>query len=112
MLHLIYCRPKGEKLFGDIRRYGMLYVGKGEKKKSAPAKSLPPDQKSLAMKILRAHLVSHSYVKCLDCNYQSLHPLSDGWIFLMVVYNPFGMKGHRYLMKIKFKIISEKKVSC
>ena len=34
----------------------MLYVGKG-KKKFAPAKSLMPDQKSLTMKILRAHLI-------------------------------------------------------
>ena len=32
------------------------------------------------MKILRAHLVSHSWVNCLDCNYQSFDPLSNGWI--------------------------------
>ena len=34
------------------------------------------------MKILRAHLVSHSLVNCLDYNYQSLDPLSNGWIFV------------------------------
>ena len=59
----------------------MLYVGKG-KKKFAPTKSLPPDQKPLTNKILRAHLVSHGWVNCLDFNYQSLDPLSNGWIFV------------------------------
>ena len=44
---------------------------KKQKKKFTPTKSLPPDQKSLTMKILRAHSVSHSWVNCLDCNYQS-----------------------------------------
>ena len=34
------------------------------------------------MKILRAHLFSHGWVNCLDCNYQSLDPLSNGWIFV------------------------------
>ena len=47
-----------------------------------PTKSLPPDQKSLTMKILRAHLVSYNWVNCLDCNYQLLDPLSNGWIFV------------------------------
>ena len=52
------------------------------KKKFAPTKSLPADQKFLTIKILRAHLVSHSWVNCLDCNYQSLDPLSNDWIFV------------------------------
>ena len=52
------------------------------KKKFTPTKSVPPDQKSLTMKIIRAHLVSHSWANCLDCNYQSLDPLSNGWIFV------------------------------
>ena len=30
----------------------------------------------------------------------------------MVLYKPFGMKGRRYLVKGKFKIISKKKVRC
>ena len=64
MLHAIYNRPKREKSPGDTR-YAMLYIGKDEKKKFAPTKSLPPDQKSLTMKILRAHLVSHSWINCL-----------------------------------------------
>ena len=66
VLHIIYSRPKQEKS--------------------------PPDQKSLAMKILRAHLVNSS--------------------LSMVLYNLSGMKGRRYLVKSKFKIISEKKVRC
>ena len=43
---------------------------------------MPPDQKPLTMKTLRAHLVSHSRVSCLDCDYQSLDSLSNGWIFV------------------------------
>ena len=68
-------------------------VGKGEKKKFAPTKSLPPDPKSLTMKILRAHLVSHSWVNCLDCNYQSLDPLSNGWIFVDGALQPLWYEG-------------------
>ena len=50
VLHIIYNCPKQEKS-PEHSRYSMLYVGKG-KKKFAPTKSLPPDQKSLTMKIL------------------------------------------------------------
>ena len=91
VLHVIYNRPKREKSPGD-RRYAMLYAGKG-KKKFAPTKSLPPDQKSLTMKILRAHLVSHSWVNCLDCNYQSLDPPSNGWIFVNGALQPLWYEG-------------------
>ena len=45
------------------------------------------------MKILRAHLVSHSWVNCLDCNYQSLHPLSNGWIIVAGALQPLWYKG-------------------
>ena len=44
------------------------------------------------MKILRAHLVSHSWVNCLDCNYQSLDPLSIGWIFVTAALQPLWYK--------------------
>ena len=72
VLHIIYNRPKREK---NTWRCCML-------EKAKKTKPLPPDQKSLTMKILRAQLVSHSWVNCLDCNYQSLYPLSNGWIFV------------------------------
>ena len=91
MLHAIYNRPKREKSPGDTR-YAMLYIGK-EKKKFAPTKSLPPDQKSLTMKILRAHLVSHSWINCLDCNYKSLDPLSNGLIFVDGDLQPLWYEG-------------------
>ena len=70
VLHVIYNRPKREKSPGNIAMRCCM-LEKAKKKKFAPTKSLPPDQKSLTMKILRAHLVSHSWVNCLDCNYQS-----------------------------------------
>ena len=50
---------------------------KRQKNPFSPTKSLPPDQKSLTMKILRAHLVSHSWVNCLDCNYHLIF-----WVML------------------------------
>ena len=40
------------------------------------------------MKILQAHLVSHSWVNCLDCNYQSLDPLRNSWIFVVGALQP------------------------
>ena len=64
VLHVIYNCPKRETSPGDIE--------KAKKRKFAPTKPLQPDQKSLTMKILRAHLVSHSWVNCLDCNSQSV----------------------------------------
>ena len=47
-------------------------------------------QKSLTMKIMRAHLVSHS---CVDCKYQSLDPLSNGWIFVDGGYQSLWYEG-------------------
>ena len=45
------------------------------------------------MKILRAHLVSHSLVNCLDYSYQSLDPLSNGWIFVDGALQPLWYEG-------------------
>ena len=71
----------------------MLYIGKSEEKKFTPTKLLPSDQKSLTMKILRADLVSHSWINCLDCNYQSFDPLSNGWIFVDGALQSLWYKG-------------------
>ena len=48
----------------------MFENAKKKKKKFAATKSLLPDQKSLTIKIFGTHLVSHSWVNCLDYNYQ------------------------------------------
>ena len=45
------------------------------------------------MKTLRAHLVSHTWVNCLDCNYQSLDPLSNSWIFFDGALQPLWYEG-------------------
>ena len=66
---------------------------KRRKKTFAPKKSLPPYQKSWTMKILRAHVVSHSWVTCLDCNYQSLDPLWNSWIFVDGALQPLWYEG-------------------
>ena len=75
VLNVIDNRPKREKSPGDT------VCQKREKKRFVPTKSLQPDQKSFIMKIVRANLVSHTWVNCLNCTYQSLDPLSNGWIF-------------------------------
>ena len=45
------------------------------------------------MKILRTHLVSYNWVNCLDCNYQLLDPLSNGWIFVGGAVQPLWYEG-------------------
>ena len=93
ILHIIYNRPEWEKSPGDCR-YAMLYVGKGEKRKFSATKLLPPDQKSLNMKILRANLICHGWVNCLNCNYQSLDPLCYGWIYKDEMLKPLWYEGN------------------
>ena len=91
VLHVIYNRQKREKSPRDLKA----------KKKFAPTKSLRPDQKSLTMKILRAHLVSHSWVNCQSfdlvshswVNCQSFDPLSNGWIFVDGALQPRWYEG-------------------
>ena len=90
-------------------RFAMLYVAKGERKKFAPTKSLPPDHKSLTMKTLWAYLVSLSWGNCLDCHL--IFCVMAGFLSMMF-YNIFGIKGRRNLVKSKLSIISEKKVRC
>ena len=65
---------------------------KKKKKKIASKTSMPPDQKSLTMKILRAQLVSHSWVNCPDCNWV-IWFLSNGWIFVDRALQPLWYEG-------------------
>ena len=93
ILHATYNRPKREKTPEDSR-YAMLFVGKGKKKKFASTKSLPPDQKSLDMKIMRVNLISHSWANCLDPHYEQLDPCSYGWKFEDEVLQPLWYHGY------------------
>ena len=61
VLQVIYNRPKKEKTPGESR-YQMLFTGKGSKKKFSSTKSIPPDQSSMKMKMLRSTFVSHTMV--------------------------------------------------
>ena len=51
-LNIVYNRPKREKTPGESR-YTRLFVKKGKKKVFVQTKQLPPDERSLRMKILR-----------------------------------------------------------
>ena len=66
----------------------------------------------LTMKILQAHLVNHSWVDCLNVTISHLILWVMAGFLSMVLYNLFGMKGRRYLVKSKLKIIFEEKVRC
>ena len=91
VLHVIYNLPKQENHLEIVSmRCCMLEKAK---KKFEPTKPLPPDQKSLTMKILRAHLVGHSWVNCLDYSYQSLDILSNGWVFVDGALQPLWYEG-------------------
>ena len=57
-LHIVYNRLKREKTPGE-GRYAMLFVKKGKKKVFVQTKQLPPDKRSLRMKILRANYISY-----------------------------------------------------
>ena len=71
----------------------MLFVGKGRNKKFPSTKALPPDSKSLEMKIKRSNLVCHGWVNCLNSNYEHLDPLLFGWRFENDVLCPFWFDG-------------------
>ena len=92
ILHIIYNRPESEKSPGDSR-YAMLFVGKGEKREFSATRLLPPDQKSLNMKILRANLICHGWVNCLNNTYHSLDPSHYGWIDNGKLFTPFWFEG-------------------
>ena len=63
------------------------------KKKVCTYKITAARSKVLNYEILRAHLAGHSWVNCLDCNYQSLDPLSNGWIFVDGALQPLCYEG-------------------
>ena len=71
----------------------MLFIGKGRNKKFAPITSLPPDEKSLEMKIMRAHFVSHGWINCLNPQYETLDPCEYGWKFEDEVLVPLWFHG-------------------
>ena len=50
VLYIVYDRPKRKKTPGESR-YAILFVRKGKKKVFLQAKQLPPDERSLCMKI-------------------------------------------------------------
>ena len=52
---------------------------KGKKKKYPSSKAIPPDQKSLKMKILRVSFIAFSIVSGLNGEYVPLNPAEKGW---------------------------------
>ena len=65
VLHIVYNLPKREKTPGESK-YAMLFVKKGKKKVFIQTKQLPPDKRSLRMKLLRANYISYGWENCLN----------------------------------------------
>ena len=53
----------------------MLFVKKGKKKLFVQEKQLPPDERSLRMKILSANYISYDWEKCLNQHFEIPNPL-------------------------------------
>ena len=92
VIHIIYNRPNHERTPGDSR-YAMLFVKRGNKKVFASTKTLIPDVDSLTMKIKRANLVAHSWINCLNSEYEGLDPLLYGWNFDNDALSPIWYNG-------------------
>ena len=71
----------------------MLFVGKGKSKKFVSTKALPPDKKSLKMKIMRANFVCQSWGNCLNRLYEPFNPLNYGWIYKNELLQPEWYEG-------------------
>ena len=78
VLHMVYNRPEREKAPGESR-YTMLFVKKGKKKVLVQTKQLPPYERSLLMKILRANYISYCWENCLNQHFEIPNPLVYGW---------------------------------
>ena len=63
--------PKVELLCCSIR--------KEWKSTKRSTKVIPPDERSLKMKILRSNYIAHSWKSCLDSNYVFLDATKSGW---------------------------------
>ena len=52
---------------------------KGKKKVFVQTKQLPPDERSLRMKILRANYISNGWENCFNQHFEIPNPLQYGW---------------------------------
>ena len=57
----------------------MLFVKKWKKKVFVQTKQLPPDERSMCMKILRANYISYGWENCLNQHFEIPNPLEYGW---------------------------------
>ena len=92
VIHIIYNRPNHERTPGDSR-YAMLFVKRGNKKVFASTKTLIPYVDSLTMKIKRADLVAHSWINCLNLEYEGLEPMLYGRYFDNDALSPIWYNG-------------------
>ena len=96
VLRIVYNRPLKDKTLGDAR-YNMLKTGKKDSKgrKIYPSsKSLPPDESSLKMKVLRSTFVTHCMSNCLLSDYLPLDPSLYGWKLEEGVWEPVWYEGN------------------
>ena len=95
VLRIVYNRPLKEKTLGEAR-YNILKTKKKDSKGRTiypSSKSLPPDQSSLKMKILRSTFIAHCMTHCLDSDYVPLDPSLYGWKLVDNVWDPVWYEG-------------------
>ena len=92
VIHIIYNLLNHERTPADSR-YAMLFVKRGNKKVFASTKTLIPDVDSLTMKIKRANLVAHSWINCLNLEYEVLEPMLYGRYFDNDALSPIWYNG-------------------
>ena len=95
VLRIVYNRPLKEKTLGEAR-YNILKTKKNDSKGRTiypSSKSLPPDQSSLKMKILRSTFIAHCMTHCLDPDYVPLDPSLYGWKLVDNVWDPVWYEG-------------------
>ena len=92
VIHTIYNRLQKEKTSKDSR-ITMFLVKKGKKSDYKSTKLIPPDKKTMQLKILRAHYVSYMWKNCLNGRCMPLDPCEFGWVQKCGIMAPLWYEG-------------------
>ena len=103
ILRTVYNRPANDKTPMDSR-LAILFSGKGKSRKFRSTKTLPPNRRSLLMKIKRANLVSYSLENCLNPEILSMDPCDWGWVVRDNLLIPVWFEGSNSPSDIEYDL--------
>ena len=93
VLYTIYNRPKSEKSVTESR-VTLIFSNKRKNKSTKKStKTISTDEKSLKMKILRSHYITHGWKNCLNSSYVFLDPTKYRWQRVNNFLEPLWYKG-------------------